>query len=173
MDAIALLKRDHAEVKELFSQVEGLGERAAASREKLFEKIDRALEVHAKIEEEIFYPAFRSRAEDSEERDQVLEALEEHAVAKTLLGELQNLDPSDETFKPKLTVLIESVRHHIKEEEGKLFKMARDLFDGDDLDQLGEELESAKAEEEGATSPATRSRKGEIETETTRRPARR
>jgi len=170
MDAIALLKRDHAEVKELFEQVEALGERAAASREKLFEKIDRALELHTSIEENIFYPAFRSRVEDTEERDQILEAFEEHAVAKTLLDQLQGLDPSDETFKPKLMVLIESVRHHIKEEEGKLFKMARDLFDRDELDQLGEQLESAKVDEEGADSKP-RTTRGEVGT--ARRPARR
>ncbi|HZY98982.1 MAG TPA: hemerythrin domain-containing protein [Candidatus Baltobacteraceae bacterium] len=171
MDAIALLKRDHDEVKELFEQVEGTGERAAATRGKLFEKIDQALELHTKIEEGIFYPAFRSRAEDAQERDQVLEALEEHAVAKTLLSELQSLDPNDETFKPKLTVLIESVRHHIKEEEGKLFKMARDLFDKDELNELGEEIETAKAQ--GGEMPVRRTLTGEIETKGTRRPSRR
>ena len=171
MDAIALLKRDHAEVKELFSQVEELSERATASRGKLCEKITQALELHTKIEEGIFYPAFKSRAEDSEEREGILEAYEEHAVAKMLIGELQNMDPSDETFSPKLTVLMESVRHHIKEEEGKIFKMARELFEKDELNELGEQLETAKAEEGGA--PSTRSRRGEVESTGQRRTARR
>jgi hemerythrin-like domain-containing protein len=171
MDAIALLKRDHAEVKELFSQVEELSERATASRAKLCEKIVRALELHTKIEEGIFYPAFRSRAEDEEEREKILEAFEEHNVAKMLIGELQSLDPSDETFQPKLMVLVESVRHHIKEEEGELFKMARQLFDKEELDELGAELETAKSE--GGEAPAqTRSRTGDVAA-STRRPARR
>jgi hemerythrin superfamily protein len=168
MDAIALLKRDHAEVKELFEQVESLSERATASRGKLCEKITRALELHTKIEEGIFYPSFRSRAEESEEREKILEAFEEHAVAKMLIGELQTMDPADETFQPKLMVLMESVRHHIKEEEGKIFKMARDLFDRDELAQMGEQIETAKAEG-GAP---VRARRGEIEPRT-RRTARR
>lgn len=171
MDAIALLKRDHTEVKQLFSEVEELSERATASRGKLCEKITQALELHTKIEEGIFYPAFKSRAEDSEEREGILEAYEEHAVAKMLVGELQSMDPSDETFSPKLTVLMESVRHHIKEEEGKIFKMARDLFDKDELNELGEQLETAKTEEGRAPAPSG-SRRGEIES-TARRPARR
>jgi len=171
MDAIALLKRDHTEVKELFSQVEELSERATASRAKLCEKIVQALELHTQIEEGIFYPAFKSRAEDEEEREKILEAFEEHNVAKTLIGELQNLDPTDETFQPKLMVLIESVRHHIKEEEGQIFKMARELFEKDELNELGEELETAKGSG-GQGSARGRSRTGEIES-TGRRPARR
>ncbi|HEY1978352.1 MAG TPA: hemerythrin domain-containing protein [Candidatus Baltobacteraceae bacterium] len=169
MDAIALLKRDHTEVKEMFTQVEELSERATATRAKLCEKIVQALDLHTKIEENVFYPAFRARAEDEEEREKILEAFEEHNVAKMLIGELQNLDPADETFQPKLMVLIESVRHHIKEEEGQLFKMARDLFDKDELNALGEELETAKAA--GGEAPAKAgTRTGEIES---RRPARR
>lgn len=164
MDAIALLKRDHTEVKELFSQVEELSERSTATRGKLCEKIIQALELHTKIEENIFYPAFRQRAEDHEEREKILEAFEEHNVAKTLIGELRNLQPGDETFEPKLMVLMESVRHHIKEEEGQLFKMARELFDKDELNELGQELETAKSQ--GGKAPArSRSRTGEVETE--------
>ena len=140
-------------------------------RGKLCEKITQALELHTKIEEGIFYPAFKSRAEDSEEREGILEAYEEHAVAKMLVGELQSMDPSDETFAPKLTVLMESVRHHIKEEEGKIFKMARELFDKDELNALGEHLETAKTEE-GGVPVGARSRRGEVES-TARRPARR
>ena len=171
MDAIALLKGDHAEVKELFSQVEELSERAAASRGKLCEKIVQALELHTKIEEGIFYPAFRSRAEDEEEREKILEAFEEHNVAKMLIAQLQTMDPSNETFAPKLMVLIESVRHHIKEEEGKIFKMARDLFDKEELNQLGDQLETAKAEE-GEVPGRARSRTGEVAA-SGRRPVRR
>lgn len=163
MDAIALLKQDHTEVKKLFSEVEALGERAHASRRKLFQKISEALELHTMIEENVFYPAFRSRAEDTEERDQVLEALEEHGVAKILLGELQGLPPTEETFKPKLSVLMESVRHHIKEEEGQLFKTARNLFDVEELKELGERLQSAK--KILPVEPARpKSRRGEVET---------
>ncbi|MBV8283707.1 MAG: hemerythrin domain-containing protein [Candidatus Eremiobacteraeota bacterium] len=164
MDAIALLKRDHAEVKEMFEQVEALSERATATRGKLFQKIDAALELHTQIEEQVFYPAFKERAEDSEEREKILEAFEEHHVAKAVIAELKELDPSDETFAPKLNVLMEAVRHHIKEEEGQLFKMARELFDRDELTELGERLEAAKNEGGGSRpAPRSRSRSGEVE----------
>ncbi len=146
MDALKLLKQDHQKVKALFAEVEGLGERANAQRKKLFARIDKELTVHAQIEEGIFYPEFRRRAEDSEERDQVLEAYEEHSLVKGLIHELEDLDPKDETYKPKLKVLKDLVDHHVKEEEGPMFKMARELFEKDELNEIGERLEEAKQE---------------------------
>lgn len=146
MDALKLLKEDHKKVKALFEEVEALGDRASAGRKKLFQKIDRELTVHAKVEETIFYPEFRRRAEDSEERDEVLEAYEEHALVKTLIGELENLDPKDEKYKPKLSVLKELVNHHVKEEEGTMFKMARDLFEKDELNEIGDRILEEKQE---------------------------
>lgn len=144
MDAIKLLKEDHKRVKALFEQVEELGDRASAQRKKLFQKIDKELTVHTKIEETVFYPEFRRRASDSEERNEVLEAYEEHKIAKTLIAELEDLDPKDETYKPKLRVLKEMVNHHVKEEEREMFKMTRELFDKQELEELGERLAEAK-----------------------------
>ena len=150
MDAIRLLKEDHKKVKGLFEEVEATGERAAAQRKKLFQRIDKELTVHAEIEEGIFYPEFKRRAEDTEERDEVLEAYEEHALVKQLLGELENLDPKEETYNPKLNVLKELVNHHVKEEEGTMFKMARELFDRDELNELGDRMMAAKQEKGAA-----------------------
>lgn len=144
MDAIKLLKEDHKKVKALFGEVEGLGDRANAARKKLFQQIDKELTVHSKVEETIFYPEFRRRAENSEEKEEVLEAYEEHNIVKTLIGELEDLDPKDETYKPKLSVLKEMVEHHVKEEEGPMFRMARELFEKDELDELGERITEAK-----------------------------
>jgi hemerythrin superfamily protein len=146
LDALKLLKQDHQKVKGLFAQVEELGDRANAQRKKLFAKIDEELTVHAKIEEAIFYPAFRKKAKDTEERDQVLEAYEEHSLVKTLLQELEDLDPKEETYKPKLAVLKDLVDHHVKEEEGPLFKMARELFEKDELNELGDRMMQTKQE---------------------------
>lgn len=146
MDALKLLKADHKKVKTLFGEVEDLGDRANAARKKLFQKIDEELTIHAKIEETIFYPEFRRRAGKGEETDEVLEAYEEHKLVKTLIGELENLDPKDETYKPKLSVLKELVDHHVKEEEGPMFKMARELFEQDELDEIGDRLMAAKEE---------------------------
>ena len=146
MDALKLLKEDHKKVKTLFGEVEALGDRAAAQRKKLFQQIDQELTIHSKIEETIFYPEFRRRANKGEEREEVLEAYEEHNVVKTIIGELEELDPKDETYKPKLSVLKELVEHHVKEEEGPMFKMARELFDKEELDEIGERIMAAKEE---------------------------
>ncbi len=145
MDAISLLKKDHTKVKALFKEVAGLGDRAGNARKKLFEQIDQELELHASIEEQIFYPAFKKKAaKDSEKKEEVLEAYEEHALVKHLLGELKMMEPREETYKPKLEVLMELVRHHVKEEEFEMFKMARELFKPNELDALGQQLEEAK-----------------------------
>lgn len=146
MDALKLLKEDHKTVKALFGEVEALSDRAASQRAKLFARIDRELTLHAQVEETIFYPEFKRRAEDSEERQEVLEAYEEHAIVKNLLHELEALEPKDETYKPKLTVLKELVNHHVKEEEGTMFKMARELFEKDELDEIGTRIQEAKQE---------------------------
>ncbi|MBV9148405.1 MAG: hemerythrin domain-containing protein [Candidatus Eremiobacteraeota bacterium] len=149
MDALTLLKNDHTKVKGLFKEVEALGDRATTSRERLFKEIDRELKLHSEAEEKIFYPAFKQHAEDSEEREEVAEAYEEHAIVANLIGELEDLDPGDERYKAKLNVMIELVKHHADEEESVMFKEAREIFDKSELDQLGEKIarfkEQAKA----------------------------
>jgi hemerythrin superfamily protein len=144
VDALKVLKDDHKKVKVLFGEVEALGDRASAQRKKLFQQIDQELTNHAKIEETIFYPEFRKHAENSDEREEVLEAYEEHNIVKSLIHELEDLDPKDETYKPKLKVLQDLVEHHVKEEEGPMFKMAREIFNKDELDEIGERLMEAK-----------------------------
>lgn len=140
MDALSLLKKDHQQVKTLFKEVEELGDRATSSRAKLFTQIDEALTLHAKIEEQLFYPELKKRAPNNGEREKVLEAFEEHAIVKTLLGELEELDPKDETYRAKLQVLTESVEHHIKEEEAEIFKLARQVLDAGELESIGESI---------------------------------
>lgn len=144
MDVITLLKNDHREVKEMFDRVERLGERAGQQRSKLGEQICKALELHSKFEEEEFYPRFRERAEDHEERTQLLEALEEHGIVDRLVSELKGMDPSDERYEAKLSVVMESARHHIKEEEREMLPMARDLMERKELMELGERFMEAK-----------------------------
>lgn len=144
MNALRVLKQDHQKVKTLFGEVEELGDRASAQRKKLFQQIDKELSAHAQIEEGVFYPEFRRRANGGEERDEVLEAYEEHNLVKSVIGELENLDPKDETYKPKLKVLKDLVDHHVKEEERTMFKMAREMFDNEELDEIGDRLLQAK-----------------------------
>ncbi len=141
MDALALLKKDHQTVEKLFARFEKKPSKEIADR------FVRELSVHAAIEEQLFYPAVRqaARAQELEEaEEEVLEALEEHHVAKWVLSEIEALDEDDERFEAKCKVLIESVRHHVKEEEGPLFRFARRLFKRDQLSELGKLLQKAK-----------------------------
>lgn len=142
MDAIALLKADHAEVEKLFKRFEGLGARAKKSKADVADKVITALSRHAAIEEQILYPTVRQRMPDEEQL--ILEALEEHHVAKWVLSELDGLTPDDERFDAKFTVMAESVRHHVKEEEGELFPKLRKSFAKSELDELGAALATAK-----------------------------
>jgi hemerythrin superfamily protein len=142
MDAIALLKADHRTVEDLFSRFEKTGPRAYATKRKLVDRIIRELSVHAAIEEQVFYPAIRHTLNETE--DQVLESLEEHHLVKTTLAELERTNPKDERFDAKVTVLIENVRHHVKEEERDLFPKVRAGVTAASLRELGEELQKAK-----------------------------
>ena len=142
MDAIAMLKTDHAEVEKLFKRFEKLGPRAKKTKGDIADKVVAALSQHAVIEEQVLYPTVRERLPDEDEL--VLEALEEHHVAKWLLSELHDLTPDDERFDAKFTVLAENVRHHVKEEEGELFPRLRKEFTKGELDELGAALAAAK-----------------------------
>jgi hemerythrin superfamily protein len=139
-DAIALLTADHREVHEMFEQFEQLGDRARATKEKLKEKICKALIAHTTIEEEIFYPAVRGQIEDGE--DMVDEAVVEHAAAKDLIQQLQEMDPDDELFDAKVKVLGEQIDHHVEEEEKEMFPKVKKS--GLDLLALGQEMAMRK-----------------------------
>ena len=150
MDAIALLKRDHEEVERLFRQFEKLTERAQRAKQKIVMKIIRELAIHAAVEEMLFYPAVRTAAMKANVRtlkeaaDTVLESLEEHHVVKWTLSELEKMKPEDERYDAKVQVLMESVRHHVEEEQEELFPKARRLLGDDLLFELGDRIEKAK-----------------------------
>jgi hemerythrin-like domain-containing protein len=129
-------------VEALFQGFEGSGPRAVKTRRKLVDQMIEQLSVHAFIEEQVLYPAARQEVPSA--GDDVLEALEEHHVVKWQLQELLDLDPSDERFAAKVTVLTENVRHHVKEEEGELFPLLRTTLGRARLSELGIELADAK-----------------------------
>jgi hemerythrin-like domain-containing protein len=143
MDALTLLKRDHDKVKGLLQELEPTTERAVKTRAELFSRIKSELTVHEIIEEEIFYPTLKQHPKA---KDIVLEGYEEHNVVDTLMGELEALDVEDETWGPKAKVMIENIEHHIEEEEGEMFEKARQVFDRDELEQLGKAMEARKTE---------------------------
>jgi hemerythrin-like domain-containing protein len=143
MDAITLLKDDHDKAKKMLSQLEDTTERAVKTREEVFGALKAELVVHEAIEEEIFYPALRQHAEAKEI---VLEAYEEHNVVDMVMSEIEQTPFDDETWSAKFSVMKENLEHHIEEEEGEMFKQARDVFDEETLEQLGERMQARKQE---------------------------
>ena len=114
VDAVALLKADHKQVKGWFEQFEK--SRSDKKKKELAMNICKALTVHTKIEEEIFYPAFLDATKD---KDMHHEAIVEHEGAKKLIAEIEQSDPSDDYYDSKVHVLSEMIKHHVKEEEQK------------------------------------------------------
>ena len=149
-DAIVLLKKDHTEVRKLFRQFEKAGEDATATKARLATQILEALTVHTYLENEVMYPRVRDLL--PELKDDVLESYEEHHVADVLCTELAAMKPESERFGPKMTVLMENVKHHMEEEEQEWFPKVREGLSRKQLQQLGAEMERLR---EGAPrSPA-------------------
>jgi hemerythrin-like domain-containing protein len=142
VDAVKLLKDDHKKVKDLFRQFEKA--RSTDRKMKIAQEAMHELEVHAEIEEEIFYPAAKAKA-DKEGKELVAEAVEEHHVVKVLIGELKALPEVNEQFEAKFTVLIENVEHHIEEEEKEMLPDAKKTL-GKDIDVLGDQMKARKEE---------------------------
>ena len=142
MDAISLLKDDHKTVERLFKRFEKAGDRAYVEKRQVVDRIIAELAVHASIEEQLFYPVARATVPETE--DIALESLEEHHIVKWVLSELEGMSPEHERFDAKVTVLIENVRHHVKEEEQEYFPMVRDELGRKALSDLGEAMQSAR-----------------------------
>jgi hemerythrin superfamily protein len=144
MNAIDLLIADHNRVRGLFKRFNEAKEAENESAmSELAGKIFEELEVHTTIEEEIFYPAARDTSEEISEL--VDEGLQEHHVVKVLMEEIAQVPPTGEEWVAKMTVLIENVEHHAKEEETDMFPPLRSSCGGDRLDALGDRLEERKA----------------------------
>jgi hemerythrin-like domain-containing protein len=134
-DAIVMLKADHREIKNLFRRFKETGDRATARRGKIVDQILEALTVHTYLENECMYPVTRKLLPDLEE--DVLESYEEHHVADVLCMELAAMSPDDERFTAKTMVLIESVTHHIDEEEQDWFPKVRQRLGRKQLQEIG------------------------------------
>src|SRR6266545_450898 len=155
MKATSLLEKQHQEVKGLFRKIDKSED--ASTRQELMSQIIQKLTVHSTIEEEIFYPAVRGLGSQKAE-DIILEALEEHHVVKLVLEELPTMDPQDEHFFAKMTVLSELVEHHADEEEDEMFALATKLGDAE-LESLGAQL-AARMEELSRALEASGSKTG-------------
>jgi iron-sulfur cluster repair protein YtfE (RIC family) len=152
MDPFELLKKDHETVAKLFDRIESASGKAKLG---VFTEIKNELDLHAHIEETIFYPALE-RA--NETRDLTLEAYEEHKVVKDLLSELDTARSVSDEWNAKLKVLRENVEHHVDEEENELFDKANDVLTSDEAERLGDRM-SAEKVKQGAPVPEAETEK--------------
>jgi hemerythrin-like domain-containing protein len=141
-DAIVLLKQDHREILKTFTAFQDAGEDAHKTKGDLVDKMIELLTVHTYIENEVMYPRVRDLLPELE--DDVLESYEEHHVADVLVVELAAMQPTDERFTAKTTVLIENVTHHIEEEEDEWFPQVREGLGRKVLQEIGEDMLEAK-----------------------------
>lgn len=141
MNAFELLSDDHEKVAGLLEKLEETTERAVKTRESLFAKLNEDLTVHARIEEAEFYPVLKDR--DKTEAI-TLKAYEAHAVIKSLLNELSGLSVESPEWTAKLKVLKDTVLQHVEDEEGELFKGARQVLTKKEIDALSEQIATAR-----------------------------
>ncbi len=142
-DPVRMLKQDHRQVEALFEQYEKAGDGGQATRKEIVDQISRELEIHAQLEERVFYQAFKSVSSEDPKKV-VRESFEEHKIVKTLIAELALLQPGDEQFDAKVTVLKESVEHHVEEEEDELFPAAEKLLDDDTMSAVARRMRELK-----------------------------
>jgi hemerythrin-like domain-containing protein len=142
MDALKLMKTEHDMFKDLLTKLDETTERAVKTRQETFARLKAELVSHEEMEEQIFYPALQEARKKA--KDIVLEGYEEHHVADLIVAELSSLPVDEEQWSAKLSVLKESIEHHIEEEEGEMFEHARKAFDAKELDALGEQMKQVK-----------------------------
>ena len=143
MNVLDLLKQDHQTVARLIDEVQKC-EPGDDRLDELAQQISQALTVHAALEESLFYPELRDRAEGDDERVDVFEAFTEHDVVKHLIALLKGRRKDAALFKAELQVLGENVKHHVREEESTIFALARELMDEDELEEVGATAQAQK-----------------------------
>lgn len=147
MDAITLLKDDHATLRDLTSKLADTTERAVETRKALLARIENLLTAHTTIEEELFYPAFVKAADNIESKRMVAEGIEEHRAADTkVIPDLRKLDPTSIQWTGDAKVLKDYIFHHLKEEEEEMFPKVRALIDRRAMRLLGEKMAARREE---------------------------
>lgn len=138
-NAVQMIKRDHKKVDGLFTKFEQ--QKKPEGKKRICEQVIQELEVHAKLEEEIFYPAVRKHIGEEEMLE---EAKQEHQQAKEIMRELKKMDIEDEQLEDKFSELVEAIKHHVEEEEGEMLPKVEDS--DMDLSEYGEQMAERKEE---------------------------
>lgn len=147
MDALTLLEDDHRKVKKLMSEIEKTTERGVKTRQELFTKLVDELTIHEEIEERIFYPEVKDRAESKQLKELVTESYEEHHFVDTVKAEIEGTPFEAEEWAAKFKVMKENIEHHAdEEEEGKMFPKVRKVFSREELEDMGTRMQELKEE---------------------------
>ena len=133
-DAVEILEREHRRFEDLLKQGEETTERARGTRRELLTTLTSELNAHEVMEERVLYPALKAHPQA---REIVLEGFEEHHVADLIVKELHEVATNEEAWGAKFKVLKENIEHHIEEEEGNMFRLARGIFSREELRLLG------------------------------------
>src|SRR5690242_3648393 len=148
-DAIVILKDEHKEMRRAFHDYERTTATETATRGEIADRIIELLTAHTYIENEVMYPQIRELAPELEH--DILDSYEEHHLADLLIAEIAALEPYEERFDPKMTVLMESVRHHMDAEESEWFPQVRKAVGRNQLQEIGRDLQRAR--EQAPTRP--------------------
>lgn len=140
-DAIAMLKADHQRVRDLFQEYQAAS--APRAKRELAEEACTELEIHAQLEEQIFYPTVNEETDEGPEL--VKESLAEHQTMKQLIEELRDMGPDNQAFDAKFKELIRNVEHHVEEEENDMFPLAAAEL-AEDMDEITQEMQELKQE---------------------------
>jgi hemerythrin superfamily protein len=137
--ATQMIRRDHKKVEGLFNKFQET--KKPDGKQRICEQVIQELEIHAKLEEEIFYPAVRKHVGEEEMLE---EAKQEHQQAKDIMRELKKMNADNEQFEEKFSELVEGVKHHVEEEEGEMLPKAEES--DMDLKDIGEQMADRREE---------------------------
>jgi hemerythrin-like domain-containing protein len=147
--ATDVLQEDHQVLRDLLTELEETTPRGIRKRRDLLARVGREVRIHMRVEEEIFYPAYRGATKSQEDARLFFEAAEEHSIVAHVLPLLEETDPSNEVFGARAKVLKDLIEHHVEEEEEQMFPRARRLLNKEALLELGWRLEQRRIELEG------------------------
>lgn len=141
MDILDLIRKDHRQVETLFKEIENTN-----NNQELYDRFNelyKEINLHAKVEEQTFYPAIR---ESGDHNQLVSEAQKEHDKAKELLEEIASLSPASIEFEQKIRQLKEAIQHHVQEEEKEVFPLVSECMNAEEREQLGREFTTSKSQ---------------------------
>ena len=143
-DVVDLLTADHREFERIFQQLEGLrgatDEASVQRKRELVDEVTIGLVKHSVAEETQVYP----RVEKKIDEDEAEHSKEEHAEAEETMKRLERMDADDPEFDDAVAELIREIRHHVQEEEGRMFTELRASFSHEELVEMAEKVESVK-----------------------------